>query len=80
MCRVIALAYKKLDAALSPVEIGHLSREEVESDLEFGAFAVFQCPLKEDSKPALRQLKVSFNSLTSSRLDIVRMCASANTL
>ncbi len=57
-CRVIALAYKKLDAKLSPVEIGNLPRSEVESNLHFGAFAIFQCPLKEESEPALRMLKV----------------------
>ena len=55
---MIALAYKRLDDALSPVEIAHLSREQVEAELRFGAFAVFQCPLKEDSEPALRMLKV----------------------
>jgi cation-transporting ATPase 13A1 len=58
-CRVIALAYKKLDEKLSPVEISNLPREDIESDLEFGAFAIFQCPLKEESEPALRMLKVA---------------------
>lgn len=55
---MIALAYKRLDDALSPVEIAQLGREHVEADLRFGAFAVFQCPLKDDSEPALRMLKV----------------------
>lgn len=57
-CRVIALAYKVLDKTLSPMEISSLTREEVESDLDFGGFAIFQCPLKEESEPALRMLKV----------------------
>ena len=57
-CRVIALAWKKLDAELSPIQIGALTREEVECGLFFGGFAVFHCPLKEDSEPALRMLKV----------------------
>lgn len=56
--RVIALAYKKLDEKLSPVEISNMPREEIESGLEFAAFAIFQCPLKEESEPALRMLKV----------------------
>ncbi len=61
-CRVIALAWKKLDAELSPIQIGALTREEVERGLSFGGFAVFHCPLKEDSEPALRMLKVGINT------------------
>ena len=41
------------------MEISNLPREDIESDLEFGAFAIFQCPLKEESEPALRMLKVA---------------------
>ena len=59
LCRVIALAWKKLDAELTPSQITALSREEIECGLTFGGFAVFHCPLKEDSEPALRMLKVS---------------------
>ena len=58
LCRVIALAWKKLDAELTPSQITALSREEIECGLTFGGFAVFHCPLKEDSEPALRMLKV----------------------
>ena len=58
MCRVIALAWKKLDAELGPTQVGSLSREDIECGLTFGGFAVFHCPLKEDSEPALRMLKV----------------------
>ena len=61
-CRVIALAWKKLGAELSPVQIGALTREEVERGLSFGGFAVFHCPLKEDSEPALRMLKVCISA------------------
>lgn len=61
--RVIALAYKKLDEKMSPVEISNMPREEIESGLEFAAFAIFQCPLKEESEPALRMLKVPLSSL-----------------
>ena len=60
-CRVIALAWKKMDAELSPIQIGALTREEIERGLSFGGFAVFHCPLKEDSEPALRMLKVCFH-------------------
>jgi len=56
---VIALAWKKLDAELTPSQITALSRENIECGLTFGGFAVFHCPLKEDSEPALRMLKVS---------------------
>ena len=59
LCRVIALAWKKLDAELTPSQVTALSREEIECGLTFGGFAVFHCPLKEDSEPALRMLKVS---------------------
>ena len=58
-CRVIALAWKKLDEQLSPIQIGALTREEIECGLTFGGFAVFHCPLKDDSEPALRMLKVT---------------------
>lgn len=56
---MIALAWKKLDAELTPSQITALSRENIECGLTFGGFAVFHCPLKEDSEPALRMLKVS---------------------
>ncbi len=56
---MIALAWKKLDAELTPSQIAALSRENIECGLTFGGFAVFHCPLKEDSEPALRMLKVS---------------------
>ena len=55
---MIALAHKRLGEGLSAVDISNLSREQVESGLEFGAFAVFQCPLKPESEPALGMLKV----------------------
>ncbi|CAL8460618.1 g147 [Coccomyxa elongata] len=61
--RVIALAYKKLDEKLSPVEISNMPREEIESGLQFAAFAIFQCPLKEESEPALRMLKDASHQL-----------------
>ena len=57
-CRVIALAFKRLAEGLSAGEVSGLSRGQVEAGLAFGAFAVFQCPLKEESEPALRMLKV----------------------
>ena len=47
---MIALAYKRLD-------------EQVEAGLTLGAFAVFQCPLKEESEPALAMLKVRLSVL-----------------
>lgn len=53
------MAWKKLDERLSPIQIGALTREEVECGLTFGGFAVFHCPLKDDSEPALRMLKVT---------------------
>lgn len=40
--RVIALARKLLPTELSAPELRALSREEVEADMEFEGFAVFQ--------------------------------------
>lgn len=40
--RVIALAHKALPADMGPAELRALSRDEVESRLEFVGFAVFQ--------------------------------------
>ena len=63
LCRVIALAYKKLAADQTAAQIRELSRDEVEKDLEFGGFAILQCPLKPESEPALRMLKESSHQL-----------------
>lgn len=43
---VIALAYKRFEAAASAAELRELPRGAMEADLEHGGFAVFQCPLK----------------------------------
>ncbi len=60
---MIALAFKKLDPALGAAGARALPREELESELEFVGFAVLQCPLKEESEPALRQLRDASHQL-----------------
>ena len=62
-CRVIALAYKQLPSHLSPPELRELPREQLESKLQFGGFAVLQCPLKPESAPALEMLRDSSHQL-----------------
>jgi cation-transporting ATPase 13A1 len=58
--RVIALAYKPLDASLASNEKLHkLHRDEVESKLTFCGFMVFECPLKEDSAQCISALHES---------------------
>ena len=46
MRSVIALAYKQFDAAAGAAELRELPRAAMEAELEYGGFAVFQCPLK----------------------------------
>ncbi len=57
--RVIALAYKQLPAEPSAAELRSMARSEAESGLTFAGFAIFQCPLKPESEPALRMLRDS---------------------
>lgn len=63
MYRIIALAYKKLPSDLTAAKTRDMTREEVETGLEFGGFAVLQCPLKPESEPALRMLKEASHQL-----------------
>lgn len=54
--RVLALAHKALHQSLGHETAKHLKREEVESKLSFAGFIVFRCPMKPDSKKAIRSL------------------------
>uniref|UniRef100_A0A383WJ86 Cation-transporting ATPase n=1 Tax=Tetradesmus obliquus TaxID=3088 RepID=A0A383WJ86_TETOB len=54
--RVIALARRRLSTDLDGPELRNLERDVVERDMEFTGFAIFQCPLKEESEPALAEL------------------------
>lgn len=55
--RVLALGYKFIDS--SGDSINHLSRDQVESNLEFAGFLIFHCPLKPDAISSLKQLNNS---------------------
>ncbi|GFR45827.1 hypothetical protein Agub_g7191, partial [Astrephomene gubernaculifera] len=61
--RVIALAHKALSPDLDSATLRSMPREEVESQLHFVGFAVFQCPLKPESEPALAALAASAHQL-----------------
>ncbi|KAG0625464.1 hypothetical protein M758_2G057800 [Ceratodon purpureus] len=61
--RVLALAYKFLDPDMSVGEARNLDRETVESDLTFAGFAVFACPLRNDSAEVLKELKGASHDL-----------------
>lgn len=56
--RVLALGYKHLNIHTMH-EAQEMSREMIESKLTFAGFLVFNCPLKEDSKEAILNLKGS---------------------
>ena len=60
---MIALAYKQLPASTGTSELRSKSREDIESRLDFEGFAVFHCPLKPESEPALPILKESSHQL-----------------
>jgi cation-transporting ATPase 13A1 len=65
--RTLALAYKplnnKADEDLVSSEIGRFSRDEVERDLIFLGFLVFDCDLKADSKSVIKELRQSNHKL-----------------
>ncbi|ORX44343.1 hypothetical protein BCR36DRAFT_373362 [Piromyces finnis] len=55
--RVIALGYKKTNLNVSAIR--NITRNEVECDLTFVGFLLFECPLKEDSAEAIDMLNNS---------------------
>ena len=57
--RVMALGHKHLGTELSPREIREMLRDEVESELVFDGFLVLSCPLKEDSKNVISEIKAA---------------------
>ncbi|KAG9156521.1 hypothetical protein Leryth_006508 [Lithospermum erythrorhizon] len=61
--RVLALAYKSLPE-MTVSEARSLDRDTVESGLTFAGFAVFTCPIREDSATVLSELKLSSHDLT----------------
>jgi cation-transporting ATPase 13A1 len=60
--RVIAMAYKKLPK-VNRENARNVSRDEIESDLEFCGFLVFECPLKEDSQDVIELLTQSSHNV-----------------
>jgi len=61
--RVLAMAYKQLPEDTTPSSLRHTSRDEAESGLIFGGFAIFRSPLKEDSEPTLKALREANHQL-----------------
>jgi len=53
--RVLALGYKFIDTTNSDL-VTNMTRDEVESQLQFAGFLVFHCPLKPDAVESLKQL------------------------
>lgn len=53
--RVLALGFRKI-GILSSQELRELTRDDVENDLEFAGFVIISCPLKTDSKSAIKEI------------------------
>ena len=53
--RVLALGIKDL-GDLNPSRAKDLSRDDLESNLNFAGFVVISCPLKTDSKSVIKEL------------------------
>ena len=56
--RVIALGYRKL-GEMTSMAASAMQREDVEKNLNFAGFVVFECPLKLDSLSTITTLKNS---------------------
>lgn len=54
--RVLCLAYKRLPADITVERVKRYSREQAEGELNFAGFLIFHCPLKPDSKAAVKSL------------------------
>eukprot|EP01128_Nolandella_sp_AFSM9_P011830 TRINITY_DN8745_c0_g1_i1.p1 TRINITY_DN8745_c0_g1~~TRINITY_DN8745_c0_g1_i1.p1 ORF type:complete len:1205 (+),score=292.26 TRINITY_DN8745_c0_g1_i1:68-3616(+) len=54
--RVIALAYKELPKSVRVENVKNLSRDEVECDLTYAGFTIFECPVKPDSENGIQML------------------------
>lgn len=57
--RVLALGYKWLNNNVRIPHVHDLVRDDVESELTFGGFLIFSCPLKKDSASAIKALNES---------------------
>ena len=60
--RVLAMAYKSIDR-MSNEQFNAYTREEAESDLTFCGFIVAECPLKDDTKAIMQELKDSSHEI-----------------
>lgn len=56
--RVIALATRTIQAE-SPEALAQIPREDLEKDLEFAGFLVFECPIRQGTEDVLKELRAA---------------------
>lgn len=73
---MIALANRMFPPSTPVSSVEKLHRDEVERDLVFAGFLVFDCPLKEDTKDVITDLRKSAHKVSDVIVLLISLCLS----